>query len=459
MKVNNNIFKLKSFIGVLLLIAFSCTKEQVIPVVNDFDVIVINEDYSVPVQVKINNKTTGADTYQWSLEGSTSNTMNTSRNPGTIVYEKGGNYMIQLEASNQDGEVGEKSIPISVFDGIDLRFDVEIIADNFSPTEVKLTNKTTGASHYEWTFEGGQPETSAEQHPQNIVFTAPGKHKITLKAGTDFESFSQHRTITVKPYLEADFDWVEAFEDDDYEAPVTLTLVNNSISTMEYQWIFEAGLPQISTEESPTVTFDAPGMHTITLVATNGKETKEVTKTFEVYPDTNLRIFEDVKLGINTAHNSNTIGALFSTRTREVYSQNKVTSSIGKDIGIIFFGLDDSFGFNKFVSPDQVTQQTTFTAIPNATHTKFINTLESCQCGASLLATEFDAMEDDSLLENLIIIETNAGSQHFTSQITPRIVLFEIADGRKGAIKIKEYVEQGSESYIMIDIKVQKEPR
>src|SRR5690606_1184684 len=193
--------------------------------------------------------------------------MNTSRNPGTLVHEKGGKYMVQLEASNQDGEVGAKSILITVFDGIDLRFDVEIIADNFSPTEVKLTNKTTGASHYEWTFEGGQPETSKEQHPQNIVFTAPGKHKITLKAGTDTESFSQHHTVTVKPYLEADFDWVEDFVDDDYQAPVTLTMVNNSISATEYQWIFDAGLPQISTEESPTVTFDTPGLHTITLVA------------------------------------------------------------------------------------------------------------------------------------------------------------------------------------------------
>ena len=442
----------------MFFVAFSCTKEQAIPVVNNFEVIVVDEDYSAPVQLKINNKTTGADAYKWSLVGSTSNTMNTSRNPGTIVYEKGGDYVIKLEASNQDGEMDEKSVSITVFDGIALSFDLEIISDNFSPTEVKLINTTTGASTYQWTFEGGQPGLSTEQHPQNVIFTEPGEHKITLKAGTEFENYTQHRTVMVKPYLEADFDWIEAFEDDDYQAPVTLTMVNHSISATEYQWIFDAGLPQRSTEESPTVTFDTPGIHTITLVATNGKETKEVTKSFEVYPDTNLRVFKDIKLGINTAHNNNSIGALFSTRTREVYSQNKVTSAIGKDIGIVFFGLDDSFGFNKFVSPDQVTQQTTFTAIPNATHTKFINTLESCECGASLLATEFDSMEDDSLLENLTIIETNAGSQHFTDLLTPRIVLFETADGRKGAIKIKEFVKQGSDSYIIVDIKTQKQP-
>lgn len=458
-RVCKYIFKLECLIGILLLIAFSCTKEQAIPVVNDFDVIVVDEDYSAPVKVKINNKTSGADAYKWSLVGSTSNTMNTSRNPGTIVYEISGEYVIKLEASNQDGEMEEKSVSITVFDGIDLNFDIEVIADNFSPTEVKLINTTTGASTYWWFFEGGQPDSSTQQHPQNVIFTQPGEHKITLKAGTEFESYTQHRTITVKPYMEVDFHWREAFEDDDYQVPVTLTMINNSISATEYYWTFDGGLPMVSTETSPTVTFDTPGTHTISLVATNGKITTEVTKTFEIFPDTNLRIFENVKLGINTAHNSNSIGALFSTRAREVYTQNQISDSIGKYIGIVYFGLDESFEFNKFVSPDQIRQETTFTSIPNATHTKFINTLENCGCGASLSVTEFDVMEDDSLLKNLNIVESNAGSQHFTSQLTPRIILFETADGRKGAIKIKEFVKQGSDSYIIIDVKVQKEPK
>jgi hypothetical protein len=35
--------------------------------------------------------------------------------------------------------------------------------------------------------------------------------------------------------------------------------------------------------------------------------------------------------------------------------------------------------------------------------------------------------------------------------------LFQTQEGRKGAIKIKKYVEAGQESYILVDIKVQKE--
>ncbi|MCX2682002.1 PKD domain-containing protein [Galbibacter sp. EGI 63066] len=455
---NKHTYKLKYLVGMLMLIAFSCTKEQAIPVNIDYELIVIDEDYSTPVQVKINNMTTGADAYQWILEGSTSNTMNTSRNPGTIVYEQGGEYTIRLEASNQDGESAEKEETITVYDGLSLDFDVEVIEDNYSPVEVKITNNTTGASTYEWTFEGGDPETSTEQHPQNVVFTEPGEHRIILKAATDFESYTQQQTITVKPYLEVNFGWEVAFQDDDYQAPVTLTMTGNSVSATEYHWSFDNGLPQTSTEEAPTVTFDTPGIHSITLEATNGKETEQVTKTFEVFPNTNLRTFTDVQLGINTAHNSNSIGAFFSTVSREVYSENEVDPEVGGAIGIVFFGLDDAFSFNKFVSPDEVTNETTFSSIPNATHTKIINTQEGCGCGASMSVTEFDAMEDDSSLQGLTIEETNAGSQHFTDAEVPLIVLFETEDGRKGAIKIKEFVKQGSDSYIMIDIKTQKEP-
>ncbi|WP_417443576.1 PKD domain-containing protein [Joostella sp.] len=445
-------------ISICLLMISSCTKEQAIPVEVDYDVIVLNEDYSTPVQVKISNKTTGADAYEWTFDGSTSNTMNTSRNPGTIVYEKGGDYLIKLEATNQDGEMGEKSVPITIFDGIDLSFDTEIIKDSFSPVEVKLTNNTIGATSYKWTFDGGTPEESSERHPENIIFTEPGKHIILLEASTGFESNSQQQTITVAPYLEADFDWDVAFEDDDYQAPVTLTMVNNSISATGYQWIFEGGLPQTSTEEAPTVTFDTSGIHSITLKATNGKETKEITKTVEVSLNTNIRAFKDVKLGINTAHNGDNIGAFFSTKNRKVYSQGEVSSEIGEDIEIVFFGLDEAFSFNKFISPDKVVGETSFAPIPNAQATKFINSQENCGCGTSLSVAEFDAMEDDGLLKNLIIEETNGGSQHFTAELQPRIILFQTADGRKGAIKVKEFKNEGSNSYILIDIKTQKEP-
>ena len=170
----------------------------------------------------------------------------------------------------------------------------------------------------------------------------------------------------------------------------------------------------------------------------------------------NIRIFEDIQLGVNTAHNSNVIGAFFSTNTGEVYKQEDVTTDNGASIDIAFFGLNKNFSFNKFISPDEA-QTLSLDTIPNATHTKFINLQESCICSASMSIAEFDAITDDTLLDALTITETTGGLQDFDNTIVPRIVLFETADGRKGAIKVKSFVKDGINSYINIAIKVQKE--
>lgn len=107
-------------------------------------------------------------------------------------------------------------------------------------------------------------------------------------------------------------------------------------------------------------------------------------------------------------HNINQIGAFFSTTTRESYTASEVTDENGPLIDIVFSGLNSSFTFNKFISSD-IAQNNDFTPIPNAMHTKFINSQEICNCGG-LSAEDFDAMTNDRLLAPLIIEESAAGT-------------------------------------------------
>ncbi|QYS89619.1 hypothetical protein [Flavobacterium davisii] len=65
-------------------------------------------------------------------------------------------------------------------------------------------------------------------------------------------------------------------------------------------------------------------------------------------------------------------------------------------------------------------------------------------------------MQNDSPLQPLLITSNLAGAQGFGKQL-PRIVLFKTKDGRKGAIKIKNMITNGTNSYIVCDIKVQKQ--
>ena len=65
-------------------------------------------------------------------------------------------------------------------------------------------------------------------------------------------------------------------------------------------------------------------------------------------------------------------------------------------------------------------------------------------------------MQNDAPLQALTLPAGANGSLQFDQTVVPRIILFQTADGRKGAIKIKEYVLEASTAYIVADIKVQK---
>ncbi len=450
---------MKKVIGVIVVLGIfiACINEVAIPVTANFTVEVINNDFTVPVKVKIINTTEGADTYLWTFEGAETSE-STNKKPGVLTYNKEGTFIISLEASNRDGSIDSKTEKITIKPTVLINFDVEVLESNFSPVEVKITNKTVGATTFEWFFQEGTPETSTKEHPQNIIFTTPGEHTIRLKVGNGEENYTQEKTIEVAPYLTADFEYAVAFEDDDYQVPVKVTFTNKSISATTYNWTFGGANIQNSSEEHPEIEITTPGTHVLQLKASNGKEEKTISKTITVYENTNLRSFENIRLGINTAHKENTVGAFFSTKTRKVYTKSEVTNETGKDIDLVFFGLNEAFSYNKFISPHQASTAA-FSSIPNAQITQLVNKQESCSCSTSLSVTDFDSMTNDAVLVTLRIDETNEGLKEFDDTVLPRIIPFKTSDNRKGAIKIKQFVKDGTNSYIVVDIKVQKEAK
>lgn len=187
------------------------------------------------------------------------------------------------------------------------------------------------------------------------------------------------------------------------------------------------------------------------MIAKNDKEEKIIEKNLEVKANKNLLTFNRVKLGINTAHSS--IGSFFSSQLGKVINQTDVRNTDGSLIDFAYFGLSSSFEYNEFLSPDKV-QTKSFNAIQNAIHTKVINSQELI--GSQLSAEQFDAIHHGNDFNNLTITESTRGKTPFDDSVSNRIVLFETADGRKGAVKITDYVQNGRESFIVIAIKIQK---
>ena len=259
--------------------------------------------------------------------------------------------------------------------------------------------------------------------------------------------------MNVKPAMTIDFNWSVDPIDNDYEAPVLLHLNNLSTNAVSYEWNIVGANPSLTAVTSPDINFSSAGTYTIVLKATNDKETKILQKQVTIQPNTNLLSFSDVKLGISSAHS--TIGCFFSSYLGKVIKQGEVNSTNGSKIDFGFFGLNSSFSYNQFVSPDEV-QSTAFSSIPNATHTKVVNSQELV--GTQLSSSGFNAINSGSDFNSINVNETNAGKTPFNSSIVPRVILFKTEDGRKGAVKIKDFVANGTSSYILVDIKVQKLP-
>ncbi len=219
----------KTLLLLFFIVITSCYQETAIAVEGDFTASYTNEDESIPVIIKIDNKITGADKYEWTFEGGSPAT-SSQKNPGEILYNKQGTYTIKLIATNVDGERKEISKTVVIKEGINIAFTHEIIKSNYSPVEVVLKNTTIGEGlTFKWDFQDGAPATFTGKTPPNVVFTTSGDHTITLTVSNGFESEKQTQTITVAPYLVSLFSYEPKLEDDDYEAPVTINLLTNRL--------------------------------------------------------------------------------------------------------------------------------------------------------------------------------------------------------------------------------------
>lgn len=435
-------------VALALLSLAGCLHEQMLEAHADFTYEVVDQDFSAPVLVNITNMSTGGETFEWTFEGGQPAT-STKFNPGQIGYASGGTYTVKLKISNKDGSVSEMEKKLSFEGSLTADFSHEILINDYAPVTVKLTNLSVDATQFNWQFGGGMPASANQQHSPNVVFETAGEHTISLQTKNAMGDTAQKTvTIIVKPTLAPNFSTAVNQEDEDFQVPVTLKTTNATISATSYVWEAAGASPASSTAENPSFVYSTAGSYELKLTATNGKQTQTITKTITVFADTNLSIQNDVKLGINTAHTS--IGCFYSTKEKKVYKKSEVSAS--SVIDLVFFGLNSGFGTNRFVSPTEA-KNFTFDAIPNAQKTDFINKQESCGC-STISSNQFAAMTDDSLLKNLAISNQ---SVNFTDSVLPRVILFQTQDGRKGAIKIKSFVPDGLNSYIVVDIKVQKQ--
>ncbi|NDW11059.1 PKD domain-containing protein [Dysgonomonas sp. 520] len=439
---------MKKLLYILAILLFcSCHQEQTIPV--EIDVALhMSDNYTSPLSVAIENKTRSASNFLWTFDGGEPAT-STKREPGTVVFTTPGEHTITLEAWN-DGDRTSKTYTVRVDNVVSAAFTATEEVNNYAPARFVIENQSTGATSYLWTFEGAEPATFEGEHPPVVTYKDPGTYTLRLVAGNGSAIFTAEQTIEVREALYADFAIVPSPEDeDDMEAPLRATFETELIGVESLRWECVGATISNPTSADAEILFPSAGDYSVKLTVTNNKQTKTVERNITISENTNLRTHANIRLGINTAQD---IAVFYSTKLRRAIS-NAELDKYGSMVDIAFFGLNAQFSYNRFVSPVALAD-TPLKGIENAQKTKFINRTE---LGSIFLSVDdFNRMTTDALLKNIPIKEAIYGDEAFDNVVLPRVALFETEDKRKGAILIKDMVSDGRNSYITIDIKIQK---
>ncbi len=149
----------------------------------------------------IMDRTTGNPTsWQWEFIPETGNSItSTDQNP-TVVFEQPGVYSIKLTAANADysDEVVMSNV-LTVLDltSVDANFEAST-SYTYTGNEVTFTDLSVGnVDTYSWTFEGGTPATSNQTSPA-VIYATPGRYRVSLTVSNDNGGES---TITQEDYM------------------------------------------------------------------------------------------------------------------------------------------------------------------------------------------------------------------------------------------------------------------
>jgi PKD domain protein len=439
-------------IAVLLVIALlsSCLREESVPIASAFS-IEVAEDKTTPVQVQLKNESYGADEYEWTFEGG-SPASSREKRPGTVTFTEPGEHKIRLRVRNSvEEKVSEQTLRVD--SALSLNFDYQIAINDIAPAVVTLRNLSKGGSHYEWSFEGGEPSSSVAQYPSAVTFKDGGEHKIHLRVfnGSRYEELS--KTVTLQAPMRADFSYTPSAVDQDWEAPLTLRTQNITTGGLTYRWLCEGATVEHPDAVATSIRFERAGRYHLTLLARNGKEEQRINKIITIKPNRGIIEQQNLKFGINEA--KNTIGCFYSSYTGGVVTSKRIAEEqLGSKIDFGFFALNSSFSYCYFFAPNQAVSSS-FPLIPRAQEASFVHypsdygsTITDADFKSFRQAKDFDRFKQWS----------EPRPRHFDKGSLPHFVLFRTADGRRGVIRVKRYVHAGTTSYILADIKIEKRP-
>ncbi len=219
-------------------------------------------DFCANSIVQFTDQSINASNWFWNFgDGSTS----TQQNP-VHIYTVSGSYTVTLITTDSVGCSSFFSFPdpITINPNPAAQAQVSPVAGCLPLTSV-FTNSSTGSSTYTWNFGNGITSGATDT---SYTYTIPGIYYPYLVAITSFgctDTFVYAPGIAVSGLPSPDF--TANFNSNC--APATVAFINNSTSLLNpsYSWNFGNG--QTSTQVTPSVVYNLPGVYQVSLIVSN----------------------------------------------------------------------------------------------------------------------------------------------------------------------------------------------
>ena len=223
-----------------------------------------------PLVVNFENISEGATTFQWDFGDGSG--LSNLENPAH-VYTIPGVYNVTLIATSTDNCVDTFIVSdLIVLDGPLGSFHYEVDT-SCAPMKVTFFAESDGDFMYLWDYGDGSPlDTVMNVSTDTTVYYYSGGTFIPKLAIIDqigCERILESPTSIFVPILNLGFQGTDTVLCD-FNNPITfLNLINSTGPIDSLEWQFQNGVPAISTDFEPTVTFDLPGLYDVTLIAHN----------------------------------------------------------------------------------------------------------------------------------------------------------------------------------------------
>ncbi|MEI6408538.1 MAG: PKD domain-containing protein [Bacteroidota bacterium] len=206
-------------------------------------------------------------TYDWQFPGGTPSS-STAQNP-LVTYNTPGSYSVTLTVGNSAGtNSAVQTNYITVGTAPTANFSATV-----SGSTATFVNASSGASSYSWDF--GDGSGSINPTP-NHTYANDGTYTVVLTSTNLCGTSTFTQNVVVITAANAGF----TANTTTGCAPLTVVFQDlSSSNTTSWSWAFPGGTPSSSTEQNPSVTYNAPGVYDVTLIATSAGGSSMFTRT------------------------------------------------------------------------------------------------------------------------------------------------------------------------------------